>query len=281
METLLAILNEPKKAKGFIGYVARLSKDLDARVHMMYVQEPYDYTLGQPPASGYTASIDIMKRNAEEARNDLAGHIEDVLKEINGEVSISYSAEIDTASMVINKFITEGKASMVVLEGEEQESFWSHTSSNIDIVNHIDCPVWIIPFEAAYKPLREIVYATDFKEEDIPTLKNLIGLTFRYSPVITALHITDSIDFEEKVKKTGFKDMLQSKTGYQNITVKSLIEKDDENVSMLINEYALNINANLIVVLKENKNFFERILRPSATKKILKEATLPVLIYKY
>ena len=77
------------------------------------------------------------------------------------------------------------------------------------------------------------------------------------------------------------RDMLQSKTGYQKITVKSLLEKDDENAAQLINEYALNINADLIVILKENRNFLERILSPGSTKKILKEATLPVLVYQY
>ncbi len=75
--------------------------------------------------------------------------------------------------------------------------------------------------------------------------------------------------------------MLQTKTGYQNITVKPLVEKDRESEAKLINEYALNIKADLIVVLRENRNFFERILSSDSTKKILKEAQLPVLVYQY
>lgn len=281
METLLAIINEPKKAKSFIGYVARLSLDLHTNIHLMYVQEPYDYTMGQPPVSGLATSLKAQEINAEDAKKEFDIHIRNVLREISGDVLINYSAEINFRTTIINSFISENKASMVILEEEEQNNFWSQTPSVFDIINHVDCPVWIIPFNADYKPFRKIVYATDYKEEDIDTLKNLIRLTYRFSPVITALHITDSVDFEEKVKKTGFNEMLQTKTSYQNITVKSMVEKDNESTAELINEYALKIKADLIVVLRENRSFFERILSPDSTKKILKEAQLPVLVYQY
>ena len=228
METLLAIINEPKKAKSFIGYVVHLALDLHTNIHLMYVQEPYDYTLGQPPAKGLATSVKAQKSNAEDAKKEIETHIKDVIGEISGEISINYSTEIAYRTILVNSYISDNKASMIILEEEEQISFWSQTSNNIDIINHVNCPVWVIPFNADYKPFREIVYATDYKEEDIQTLKNLIGLTYRFSPVITALHITDSVDFEEKVKKTGFNEMLQTKTGYQNITVKPLVEKDKE-----------------------------------------------------
>jgi len=90
-----------------------------------------------------------------------------------------------------------------------------------------------------------------------------------------------SLLVEEKIKEAGFMDMVHSKTGYRNISVISLNEKDHENSAKLINDYALTNDADLIVVLKENKNFFSRLLKPSATKKIIKEARLPVLVYYY
>ena len=282
MKTLLAIINEPEKAKGFIGYVAHLAQDLLANVHLMYVQEPYDYSLGQPPASAAINSVmAIQKSNAENANKKFAMHIKEVHDTISGDISISYSVEIASLISIVEEYCTENKADMVILEDHEKSGFWFQNTSENDIINHVNCPVWVIPPGADYKPLKEIIYATDYKKEDIPTLKNLIGLTSRFSPAITALHITDSVDFEEKVKKAGFREMLQTETEYKNITVKSLVEKSNENSAQLINEYALNTNADVIVVLKENRNFIERILNPSSTKKILKEARLPVLVYQY
>lgn len=281
METLLAIINDPKEAKSFIGYVAHMVQDLNLKAHLMYVQEPYDYTLGQPPSASYSASVEVQKKNAEEAEEYLAKLIGEIHSEIPGDFSMYFSTEVADISVVINDYVSSKRANMVILEAAEQKSFWTFASSYFDVIERVNCPVWIIPFSTQYKPVREIVYATDYKEEDVETLKKLVGLTFSLSPSITALHICDSVDFEEKVRTTGFNEMVQTKTGYKNIAVKCMVEKDNQKASHLINEYALEVSADLIVVLKENKSFFDRIFSPDSTTKIVKEAELPVLVYKF
>jgi nucleotide-binding universal stress UspA family protein len=57
------------------------------------------------------------------------------------------------------------------------------------------------------------------------------------------------------------------------------VEKSGENVGQLINDYACLIDANLIVVLKENRHFLERLVKSSSTKKIVQQARTPVLVY--
>jgi nucleotide-binding universal stress UspA family protein len=47
----------------------------------------------------------------------------------------------------------------------------------------------------------------------------------------------------------------------------------------LINDYSSDIDANLVVMLKENRHFLERLFKPSSTKKLIKEAKLPVLVF--
>lgn len=280
METLLAIIEEPKEAKQFISYVGRMALDFSFKVHLIYVQEPYDYTLGQPPSVSYSTSLEIQKQNAKEAESTLKSLISEIRNEIPGDIIIEYSTEIADKSAVINDYVAANKANMAILEAQEKISFWTFTSSYIDVINNVNCPVWVIPHKAQYKPIRQIIYATDYKEEDVGTLRKLIGLTFRLSPSITALHICDSVDFEERVRQTGFNEMVQEKTGYKNITVKCMTEKEHQNTSHLINDYALEVEADLIVVLKENRNFFDRIFNPNSTKKVVKETELPVLVYK-
>ena len=281
METLLTVIKTPGEAKGFIGYVARLANDLQFNVHLVYIQEPQEYTMVQPPSAGIASSAQILEKNADNAKKVLAGLIEEIKDESTKGISISYSAEIARTITVINDYISNNKAGMVILEEDEKSSFWSQSSSTSDIVNQAGCPVWVIPFNHPYKPFKNIVYATDYKEEDIKTLKNLIGLTYRFSPAVTALHITDTSDFEEKIKETGFSEIVHSKTGYQNISVISLNEKGHNSAAGMINDYALEIGADLIVILKENKSFLNRIISPGETGKIIKEAGLPVLVYSY
>jgi nucleotide-binding universal stress UspA family protein len=282
MKTLLAIINEPKKAESFIVYVTHLARDLHMSVHLKYIMETSNFMYGPPPVPGFTTIVQDQENTLlEEAKQTLGQYVREVIREISSGISIEYSAQLGLITDLVDEYTSDGRADMVIIEGQEHKSSWSQSASNIDIVNNSHCPVWIIPHGAVYDAYREIVYATDYKEEDIPTLKNLIGLTRKFSPSVTALHVTDSIDFEDKIMKTGFNEMLQERTDYQDISVKSLIEESNEDTAMLINEYALKVGADLLVVLKENRGFFERIFNPGSAKKIVKEAHLPVLIYKY
>jgi nucleotide-binding universal stress UspA family protein len=280
METILAIIYEPRKAKSFVGYVARLAQDLHRKVRLMYIQEPYDYTLVQPPARSYEFSLQTQKKNAEEGKKLIADYVRDFARESSIEVVFEYSAEIGFPASLIDDFINKNRTGMVILEGQEHKSLWLGPISNSDIVRQVNCPVWIIPFEAPYTGFKEIVYATDYKEEDVPALKNLISITSVFSPSVTALHITENEDFEERIKEVGFAETLQEKTGYKKLTVRTILEKKHENVAELINDFAIEIKADLITVFRENRNFFERVLKADSTRQIIKETQLPLLIFK-
>ena len=73
--------------------------------------------------------------------------------------------------------------------------------------------------------------------------------------------------------------MIKEKTGYANITIRSYIEPDGHEIPDIINEAASEMNADLIVALKENRHFLDRIFKASSTRKIIEHAKLPVLVY--
>ncbi len=279
MKTLLAILTNPVNSEKFISYSTSMAGDLDYKLHIIYVQNPALYTISSEPSTNtpHPVEHDLDVKMLETDRNHTLKSIKEKLaglKDISKTRSIDISAEAGTMNMVINSYISRKKADMVVLEGDDDGGLFM---SGLDIINKINCPGWIIPSKMSYKPYKKIVYATDYKEADIITLKKLIALTENLSPEIIALHITDSEDFKEKTMQKGFKDMLTRATDYERIQVK--VEKEDKNFEETINETAINTNADLLVLLKENKGFIEKIFTSSSTKKVIKKAELPVLVY--
>ncbi len=281
MKTLLAIINEPKESKNFIQYVAGMAVDFKANVHLLFAQNPGNYPLGTTGFTGTAVSQvpQNMEALPDTAKKILAEHVKEVKSKMAEDVFIDYSAELGVTSLLAKELVSNNKAHMVVLEGQKNGSFWAQTSDNMEIIEHVECPVWIIPTPWLYEPFKEIIYATDYKEEDITGLKKLIALTHHLSPVITALHITDSVDFEEKVKQAGFLEMLQKRAAYDHLSVKILNEGSENDAAELLNNYALLIKADLLVVLKENRSFFEGIFKSDPTKKIIKESMLPVLVF--
>jgi nucleotide-binding universal stress UspA family protein len=282
MKSLLAIINEPKESRDFIQYVAEMARDLKAKVTLLYAQTQISYPLGTTGSQG-TAVAQVQQNlvvQQETAKKILAEHVKNVRGSITDDVSINYATELGVTSHIISDFIADRKAEMIVLEGQKDESFWMQSANNMEIIADVDCPVWIIPKACVYKPFTEIVYATDYKEEDIIGLKRLIALTQNFSPVINVLHITDSVDFEEKVKKAGFLEILQEQVSYKKITLKTISDNKKSDITELLNGYAEFIKANLIGLTKENRTFFERIFQSDQAKKIIKNASLPVLVFR-
>lgn len=281
MKTLLAIINEPKESKDFIEYVADLASALKTNVHLLYTQNPVSYSFGTSDTTGAVAAQiqKDMEAQVVVAKSILSEHIKDVRSKVSNDVFIDYSSELGVSSHIIRKYISDNKADMVVLEGLKNESFWTHSPDNMEVIENVDCPVLIIPHSWHYKPFTEIVYATDYREEDVAGLKRLVALTQHSSPMINVLHITDSVDFEEKVKKAGFLDILQDQVAYSQINVKALSDNTDSDITELLNGYTEFVKADLIVLTKENRSFFERIFQSDRSTKIIQKAKLPVLVF--
>ena len=278
MKTLLAIVNEPDDSGGYVKYALDLAAGLKADLHLLYVQNPANYPLGVPGLTG-EASVQIeanLLNLAGEAKKIIARHVEE---HSTGEVSVKISAMTGFIKPFIEELIDDGKIGMVLMESMDHAGFWMHDSTNMDIIRNVSCPVWVVPQKSAYHPFRKILYATDYLEEDIPTLKKLIALAGPFSSEITALHITESDDFEIRIRRAGFQEMVRTKTAYDQVSVKSLVEKSGEDVGQLINDYASLIHADLIVVLKENRRFLERLFKSSVTREIIEKAKMPVLVY--
>lgn len=276
--TLLALVKEPDDSKEFVEYALRLAESLNINIHFLYVQDPATHPFGTPGLTG-EASVQIqinLEKTAADAKNIITRHVEAYA---SGDVFAEISTETAVIKPVIEKLLAQDKVHMVLMEGSESDGFWTQNSTDMDIIRNIQCPVWVIPPKITYDPFKEILYATDYHEEDLLTLRKLIALTHRYSPKITALHITENYDFEVRIKKAGFQEMVKTKTAYDKVSVESLVDRTGEDIGQMINDYASLIDANLIVVLKENRPFFDRLFKSSSTKKIIQQAQIPVLVY--
>jgi nucleotide-binding universal stress UspA family protein len=282
MKTLVAIVDNPNQPSSFTHYAAHLANDLKMNLHLMHVKNPHAYPLGVPYTTG-TETVyvnDALQKLSEQQRKRLAEEGDHIAGQIADDITVEHSVEIGVKSNIINDLNSDGKADMVILEESyENYDFWASDASIMDVVRNVDCPIWIVPHGYNYMNFEKIVYATNYKQEDIVTIRKLIALMGKFNPRLIALHITETLDFKEDVEKEGFMELLKSKTNYNNLDLKALVEGEEDNLADLINGYAQRVDANLVVLLKENRNFLERLFRSSATKKIIKSAGLPVLVY--
>jgi len=147
------------------------------------------------------------------------------------------------------------------------------------IIRNIKCPIWIIAPNTRYRPFKKIIYATDYQEKDVTTIKRLIDLIQPFTVEITTLHISENDIFEEELKNAGLNEILKQKTGFDKISAKLVKNKKGRDVAEILSEEADSNYADLIVVLQENRSFIERIFKSSLTDKLIKKAHLPLLVF--
>ncbi len=278
MGNLLCVVREPTEADNFINFVARLASDLKSHVHLLYVEEEYEYTIGRPPAPDNFAGQEQSKRLAE-AKRVLSERVGTVLGDFRNEVSIDYSADLTSMISAIDSYVSSNRSDCVVLEAEEPKGLMVASPSNDELLDEINIPVLLVPRNTIHRPLRQVVYASAFSEKDIPAIRDLIRIVGVKQPSIRIIHISDESGSAEQMGSIGFADMVRRETGYKDITLEHL-DKSNNDIPSQILDYSVRVNADMLVVLKEDRNFFERIFNPDRTKKIARDPDLPVLIYK-
>ncbi len=276
MKTLLAYITQTENAESFIDYSAKLSKDLNYNLHFLYVQPNDAHVYSKSLTARPTIELDPFYKKEKERVEKYFQTIQDKMSKEQG---IDFSFEIGTDILVLEEYISKNKVHIIAFEGNNQNNIFSLELSSIDLISKVNCPVIIVPENTEYKKYEKVLYATNYNEEDIKTLKNLISLTKNFSPEITALHVTESSDFEKKTLEVGFNELVQREAKYDKILIQSLVNHDS-SIAEAINDFASIDNSDLIVLLKENTGFLESIFKSSTTEKLLKKSQTPVLVYQ-
>ena len=279
MKKLTLLLNEPKGSKEVIAYAVLLAEDLKATVQILHIQNPQGYGTHESMGTAVAQVQENLLKNSETAKKTVDEYILEIRNEISSVPNIEFKSEIGIATVILEDKVANGEIDMLMTQGQPEKAFWIQTISNLEIIRNVQCPIWIIAPNTKYQALNKIIYATDYKEADVTTLNRVIDLTRPFLSEITALHISEKDHFVEEVKAAGLDEVLKQKTNFNNIQAKMVLNKENRDLIEILNQEADRTNANLIVVLKENRNFFETIFKSSFTSKLIRNAQLPVLVF--
>ena len=280
-KTLLTLINFAKDYEKHADYAARLACDLNLKLILLHVYNSGVYPFGSASSINgggllYAQSnILIHKKSADKKLKELAVRLNRSFPDLLIDTIISEDFELSA----VKDLIENDEADMLLTANNQYNSMFSVNADSYELIHEIDCPIWIIPENHNYNPLKQIVYATDYKSEDIKTITDLVELTGSFNPHISALHITDDPGFESKIKKEGFRDILVEKTAYKNLEVINALTSNSGNIGELLDEYASKNKVDLIVALRENRNFLDRLFKVSTTKKLVTKSHIPILIY--
>lgn len=139
-------------------------------------------------------------------------------------------------------------------------------------------PILSIPEDTSYMPLKTIVYATDFEEEDVYAIRKLVEMAEEFDAEIKVVHISTKKEYAGEVQLEWFKDMLQQKITYKRLNFEVLFTED---VFDTLRIYLGDVGADLVVMLEREKGgFLKKRFHWDLVKKMESYGRVPLLSFK-
>ncbi|MDR6735700.1 MULTISPECIES: universal stress protein [unclassified Sphingobacterium] len=146
-------------------------------------------------------------------------------------------------------------------------------------------PVLAIPNEAYYTPIDTVGLLSNFKEEEIHTVKdfvNIIGKDFELK--LMHVHYDHSSENRIEDKLEVWKYKIKKHIGVTNIAIEvDSIQGDIEDldtVPEVINEMIHNEKIKILLVTRSRKSFFERVFSRSVAKALFSHPLIPIFFTK-
>lgn len=180
---------------------------------------------------------------------------------------------------VISEVLNDPEVVMVILSDKSQADYnYREISKNFsEIITKTNCPVCVIPNEAPFNDPKNIIYASNYHEQDITNILNIVKIAKSVDAFVHIVHVTSEKTFKESLAMRGLEAKIKSRTPYESLIFKLLISKD---IIQGLDDYANIVDADRIAILRGNKTMFQGIFGTNKTRDIVYKTNLPVIIYQ-
>ena len=149
-------------------------------------------------------------------------------------------------------------------------------SVSSEVSQKAHCPVFLVPPNARFDGLKNILYAGNYESADKQMLQEISELAAKFEADIHMVHVTKKKSYEENQIQELILERLFKKVA-PNVKFKTgtvISEKVWEGLDY----YAQQNDIDLIVIVTRHRNFWESIRHKSVTKKMVFHTNTPLLI---
>lgn len=260
-------------------YAVQLAKASGFSLRFLHVFEP--------PAANQTGSFDAEKIDyapgAYELDN-LKKHVANLLLSMNvqpGEVEYECVVREGNPARQITAEVKESFPDLVIMGTHGSSGFREFImgTQTWKVIKGAGVPVLALPKDVFFTGIKNIVYATEYREGELPVVNYLANLAEIFQAYLTVLHITANFfteDFEKKITH-DFMQEVKSKVDYPKLQLK--VEHATDIIEGL-DTFAERNNTDLLVMSHERPYFMERLFSPNngITRKMSVNTKTPLLV---
>lgn len=265
MQNILVATDYSETADDAIEYAAELSKRLGTSLIIFHA---YNF----PPVLHGMGIYHDFWFYSKQNENDIR-ELGDIIRK-KYKIPVESIARQGSVVEEINGLIDEKKIDLVVmgLNSDKLNSNLLGTTSSV-MFEKIICPILAIPCKTKFKAFKKVVLATDYKDEeafDFKILEEIVNLYNADFSVLNVNNLVNLITNEEAAAGLHLGNFLPS----HHLTFQSL--ENDDIVNGIVN-YVNEKKPDVVVMLSKKHELIEKFTKPSFTRKLINETSVPLL----
>jgi nucleotide-binding universal stress UspA family protein len=276
MKTILFPTDFSKNAAHAARYAGMLAKLYDANLVLLHVhnvpmvpQSNISYGVSSAISLNEKGVLEDLKVFTKQFIND--SHLP--ADRITQRVAYGFVAEI------ILEIANSIKADMIVMGTQGASDMmdkWLGTHAQ-EVMKTAECPVFAIPKNVSIEYPQRILYAADFKLDEILATKKLLYLAKPLGVSCKIIHIHENFEpnighiVEETIKE------LEEKFKHEDVTVQQF---NREDIIEGLEAYIKTYKPDILAMAFHEKSFLSNIFDTSITRHFIQEAKLPMLTFK-
>ncbi|MBL0342524.1 MAG: universal stress protein [Bacteroidetes bacterium] len=143
------------------------------------------------------------------------------------------------------------------------------------VVEKSECAVLAVPLEATYSSIKKVVLAVDLEHRSDHLIEDLVNTVKIQQSAVLLVYVGVDKEghFERDLEKLT--DEMKSRTAYSKILCKVI---HSDNFPGDLEGYALDIEADILVMITHHRGVFEAIFDPSETQLYAYHTTIPLMV---
>ncbi|KAF2516337.1 universal stress protein [Flavobacterium salilacus subsp. salilacus] len=277
MKNILFPTDFSETANAAFTYALKFADIFEADIIVLHV---YSLPIVEPPVLPGAAKevFDIVAHNQEEKFEEEIKKLEKIAKKIKPErIKLRNILMGGDLTYSINEVCNDENVDLIVMgttgaSGIKEIFLGSNTAT---VIANAKTTVLGVPVEAEFHhQIKNIVFTTQYKEEDGEALEQLVEIAKRIGANISCLHIKnddDPSDIDEKINEW--------KMLYKNENI-DFFNISGDHIEQTILDFIENQQIDMVAMLKHKRSFFESLFHRSLTKKMAYHSKVPILVFK-
>ena len=273
MKKIFVATDFSEVSENAIHYAATMAKDFQSSLTIVHVYEsPMFYTAEMP----YTAIEAAEKMAKSDSETKMAKLFQSV-KAAYPELTVNNIIRKGISADAISEEADSNGADLLV-SGSTGAGMIERTligSTTTALINKSKCMVLIVPENAKYKGINQLIYATDLNEKNIAAINDLIPVAEKTNAEIVFLFVDNKIHTDSEQISEEMAQKIRSHVKYPKTSGYVCTDADIMNgINIFINK----MKADMVVMLTHPRSFPRMLWDKSLTKKFSYHPEIPLLV---